>query len=467
MASAVLQLALVVYLTRIFSPADYGTYALFISSYAIAITIFVNPLRHVLVRFLQNDGKTDAAILAKVSALFLASTIIALPFLWVARVMPITENIHGEIFLILFLCLIAGGFVEIALDYNRRKLRPIPYCILFVLRSVAQCSCVVGGYLLLNSVTGAIMGMLFGFFIALMCSMFFIPFKSLLTRRNMSEIAVKTTDVLKYGVPLAVAELFSLALIYTDRFMLAVALGPEATGYLASAHDIVWPAMNLLAVIIYMAFFPLLLEKRKEKRKSKNQAEFSAILSQGTGLLLCVTIAGASGIFLLSTSITNVLIGPVFREFAPILIQLIAAGFVFFVIKTFLLDMAFALSEDTRPLLFIGSFILLINIGLNYALIQRFGLVGAPIATLCCFIIACFITLGVIVKKRKFEFALNIVDIGKIFIATICMAMVLPQLPDSQTGLDLFMSIAAGAFIFLLPLYVLKPTFLAFMERPH
>ncbi|KAF5039140.1 Polysaccharide biosynthesis protein [anaerobic digester metagenome] len=186
-------------------------------------------------------------------------------------------------------------------------------------------------------------------------------------------------EMLRYSVPLIPTTMFWWIVGMSDRYMVTWFCGDTPTGMLAIAHKI--PSLlTIVSAIFYQAWQ---ISAVDESGQGKRTTRFySQTYDYYSTLLFCA----ASGMVMLIQPITKVLYAPAYYEswrYVPFLVM----AEVFSSLVTFLGSFYMVSKRNaTVPLaIFVGA---VTNIGLNFWLIPKYGVMGATFATLLSYLLA-------------------------------------------------------------------------------
>ena len=184
-------------------------------------------------------------------------------------------------------------------------------------------------------------------------------------------------ELAAYGLPFAMTGALGAFISLSDRYIIEVLIGTEATGLYAASYDLVMRTLHVLMMVVAMACSPIVLRVYE----AEGRAAAAPFIRRQGELLLGLALPAAIAFIMLAPAITFALLGKEFQQAARALIPWIAAATVLSGFQAFYLSLAFSLPK--RPLsqtsvLFAGA---LVNVALNFLLIPRFGLIGAALAT--------------------------------------------------------------------------------------
>ncbi len=445
-----LQLGLLVVLTHKLSPDAYGRLALFSSAFSFAAILIFNPWRQTLTRFWPEQGETVRVFQARLVVGVLISTFLLLCILLLIYV---TDAVPGFYLAALAAAVIAGGWTEINLEMHRRRLKPVSYLKLFVTRSVTQFLFMGLGAILTGSATGAIAGLAASHLTAAILSPWRQWYSAFKPGKNRFQTALPDLKRwLVYALPLALSEFVAIAMVYTDRIMIAAQLGVDQAGQYSATHDLTWMGLQVISLVAYLAFFPIALKAEE----NQNPVARDQALSHGFTLLFGLSLASTVGLTLLATPVSALVLGEEFRAGAPKLMVLIAGVHLIYVLKVYWIDLSFSLAKRTWPLLIIGTFSVLANIVLNAVLVPIYGLGGAAVATGLASLGGLALT-GAVAKIMKLaNYPVCWRDVFKIIFAVFLMWLAITSLPQAKSLVWLAAGVIVGAIVFILTLWILR-----------
>jgi O-antigen/teichoic acid export membrane protein len=236
----------------------------------------------------------------------------------------------------------------------------------------------------------------------------------------------------------------------SDRFIIGYLLGTKSTGLYSVGYDLAKQILVLLMMIVNLAAYPLVIKALETEGVKAAQKQ----LDQNTILLFFIGLPATLGLILLSPDITSVFLGPSFREAGGIIFSLICVAVFIQTIKTYYFDLAFELGKKTIyqiwPVLIAG----LVNVGLNFLLIPKFGIKGSAYASITAYVIGIILSWGI--GQKAFPLTFPGKDVGKLFIAAFGMSAALYPLYH-QNGIPWMISkVLIGAIVYFLFVYVLN-----------
>lgn len=177
----------------------------------------------------------------------------------------------------------------------------------------------------------------------------------------------------RYGLPVAVSLMLTLALATTDRVLLAAFDGPASAGVYQAGFSLANRTLDLLFVWLGMAGWPALVSAL-ERGGPKALADAGR---EQARLMALIALPAAVGLALVARPLADVLVGPDFREGAARVTPWIALSGLLAGFTLHYLHHAFTLGKRTGRFVLAMSIPVAANAVLCLALIPRFGLMGA------------------------------------------------------------------------------------------
>mgnify|MGYP001010069605 FL=1 len=379
-----------VFLARYLGPENYGLFSLSIA-YILIFAIFSDlGISNILVRDLVIDEKKEA-LLSTAFILRILGGIISIIFLVsFLNIFP-QSSIITKSLLILSPILIFksfNSFSDFFQSINKNKYLSIATIV----------SILVGGtltYVLIileKSYFDFVFVYLLEFVIlSLLLLIFYISVKNRLRLKFDKIIAKK---ILNESWPLIIAGASSIISTRIDQIFIGNMLSESVLGNYSVAAKIseVW---LILPMIYGRVVYPTLVEKRRINFKNYKKIIYSTII-----LFFIFGLFGASLITYLSKDIISILFGDQYNLASLYLSFYIWSTLPYFTL--FVLSQIFYIEKITRYVIIVSISSIILNILLNYFLINLYGALGAIIGTLIATIVSYFFTFIIIRLKTDF-----------------------------------------------------------------
>ena len=176
-------------------------------------------------------------------------------------------------------------------------------------------------------------------------------------------------ELMKVGVPFAIASLLYLAYTQVDQVLVFVYAGERAAGLYGSADRVLGRALVIPASIL-ATMFPMIAVAYKE-----DIARMRELVQTATEVLLVATVPAVCLVAVISRPLMRLLFGPAFAAAGPALTVLM----IVFAISAFSYvagDLVIVLRLQRRYILFAAAG-LVVNVALNILLIPTYGFMAA------------------------------------------------------------------------------------------
>jgi len=249
-------------------------------------------------------------------------------------------------------------------------------------------------------------------------------------------------NMLAYGWPLTLSNLALFALNFSDRFFLQHLRSLDVVGVYAVGYKFGF-MMNFLLV----APFATMWQARMYNLHA--HPDHRRIFGRIFVLYALILMYAALVLSVLSPEIVRVMVGPKFAASQHV-IPLVAFAYVFWGIG-FYAQLGMYLTNKTNLIGIIGTAAAVLNIGLNYFLVLRYGMLGAAWATLLSFLAIAIANYWLSQRLLPLPLALGRIAVALAF--CICFAL-LPRWWNPQSmGITL---LEKGSILAVFPLLVCK-----------
>lgn len=439
--------------TRLFPPEDYGNYILVITTVSI-FTTFVSWLSMSVIRFYPACER-DCQLLEFFSIvtkwLFISIAILVLVFfgfLFAIKAYLLRQLYH--LLLISVLVCILSAVFEVLQSFLRARRQVSWYVVFSVWKSIATLG--IGLALVVIFYYG-IDGLLWG---AVLATVIAIP---LLLRISIRKFSWRTKslftglirEMAKYSFPLVLANLAAWILSLSDRYILELFRGSNEVGIYSVSYQISEYSILLVASLFTFAFNPLAIIIW-EKQGCEAAQEF---LHKGTRYFLLLCIPVVVGISVLRDPVVFILAAPGYYEGAKVIPLVTLGGLFLGLQQRFSAGLSFY--KKTHLSMFCTIAAGLLNLGLNFLLIPKYGYIAAAATTLVSY--AFLLLLMIFVSRRFFVWEFPFKSLGRITFASLIMALVVYPIGNSITSsalVNLIMGITVGAIVYIAILFMLR-----------
>ena len=357
-------------LTRLLSPGEYGTLAIFVSVMTIFALMLELNFRGAVSRYWLEDADDFPDFLATNMAFLVVITGINLAWLWLARA-PIARffRLSPDLFYLAVLC----AAMRLPWNLNWKLLvaqkRSVRYAGLKVLREGFLYGLGVSWVYLLSSERH--LGMVYTY---LLVSAGLAAWLSIWLVKQTPGGRLRWKHLryaLWFGIPLMPHALSGFVLNFFDRVIVAQIEGESSAGLYSLAYD-VGSVMNVVVGAMGQSWLPLFVEWRRT-------GHLQTIERQAALYAKCIYVI-ALGLVLFSPEIMTLLADRAFHQALPV-VPFVIYGCVFVFLYTLYSNYSFYLHRTgwiTVATLVAGS----VNVGLNYWAVPRWGYAAAAWTTL-------------------------------------------------------------------------------------
>ena len=389
--SAAFGLINVVVFTRLFAPAEFGTYVLGLGFGTIASTFMTTWLRLPIMREQARGDGTDIRGII-VPGLLISCLLAPLSYLG-AILIGLTS---GPALAAAGLA-VAVSFFDTGQELLRARLRAFTVMKATIVRAV------------MVSVLGVAVSMVSpsGIFLLVSSALAYLVAAWAFTRDVWGGAAVhydsrRLFNMAKAGIPLTVSLTLLALSSVIDRFIIAHLIGPAAAGQYSAGVDLVRQSLIIPAVSASAAFMPLAVQINANQGREAARAHLDECLE----FLLAIMLPACIGFAVVSSHIANVILGPDFRSMAVEVMPIVSVAVTFYLLNT-------------------GS-ALAVNLVVSYLLIHRFGAGGAAWGRLVAEVFG--FASALLLTRWAFPMPVPYVRLTRVLIATIVMAIVVRSL---------------------------------------
>lgn len=180
-------------------------------------------------------------------------------------------------------------------------------------------------------------------------------------------------DMLKAGIPIGAYYVTLNLYNYIDTVMISIMRNSEEVGWYSASYK-VYEGLLIIPVVIGTVMLP-----RLSSSKSGDSTIFKKMVTQGWKYSLILALLVTSVGVPLSYNFTDLVYGEQYMESA-IALQVLLYGVAFAYMVNFLQTVMISINRQ-KVLVSVAVFGLVLNVALNYIVIQSYGYVGAAVVT--------------------------------------------------------------------------------------
>lgn len=444
LANLLVSFGTIVVLTRLLNSEEFGRYALAVVTMHFTHMALFTWLEAAMARYQAKAEKDNdvnshlrtiyryAVITGAAGITLIMATLWALPL----------SNAMKSILVVTMTATTIQIFMNLGMEAHKAAHRIKRYSVTYSTQTIFSFS--VGILLILFTPLREVapfIGILIGLILALLID---IPF--MLKRMKGGSIEpARAKKYFNYGMPICISLLLAYALNSADIYIIAGLMGEASAGQYNAGYNLANRSLEMLFIWLSMAVTPIavtLLEKEGLEKSTKVMADYGAIL-------LWIALPAATGIALVSKEFGFVL-GESVREGAVTIMPIIAFAGVLNGLISYYAQRAFMLSGKTSMFMWAMLPPVILNIGLNFWLIPKFGLMGAVYATIVSYALG-FI-LAMVVGRRYYPLPVPIRACLEIILCCVGMTAVVRfiALPtDTPDFIALIIKASIGAVTYM------------------
>lgn len=379
-------------LTRLLGRNEYGMLGLVTTTVSIAVALAKGGLSDGIIRFYRDYSSTPERLQTFTSTVIVRGVVLSLVVcVAYAICIPLIARLLGvdRRYLICFYVMLPYLFIRplniIVLNYLRALGMTVRYNTNNVAtRALGSCLSLVLLLYVVHSLYGFFVGVALAEFVSALALFWW-----LLRRYSVRPSKVSgslSLDLLRFGFPLLLTELSYLLLTYVDRYMIVAIHGDELLGLYSVGYNLPSYINELVMFSLSYAVVPIYTELYVSKGRQSTEEFLTRALRYYliAVIPLCAIYAAVSKdllVFLASRKYVEAAV------FSPIIL----IGLVFLGMNS-ILAAGLYLQKRTKQMLGIMFVALLVNVALNFALLPRFGAIGAAVATLAATITSSLLT---------------------------------------------------------------------------
>ena len=255
--------------------------------------------------------------------------------------------------------------------------------------------------------------------------------------------------MLMYGLPLMILESLGLVLRLSDRYLIESMLGVSALGQYSASYNLT----SYIDIIILAALMQAVKPAYMQMWESEGGAKTREFLSSGFHLYMVIGIPFVGMFAVTSPHLLSFLAG---SKYAPgaVIIPYVAISFWLEGAMHFLAAGLY-IFKNTKVLMIWSLIATVFNLVLNFLLIPRYGITGAAIVTILCYLL---FMVGVTAQAfRHVRFGIKLgAPLAMILATAVVYALVHPFSVGSDIA-DLFIKGLAGTSVLLLLMWLVDP----------
>jgi O-antigen/teichoic acid export membrane protein len=441
-------------ITHLFPPDEYGNYALVMATIGVFSTI-VGWLYFSIIRLYpkyERDKKLDEFYGTILKMAFIS--ILLLSFIFSSVLLLLESHISAELWSLMWVGVLVFILISsflVLIEFFRAKRQISWYSCFKVWHYIAA----IGfGIVLIIAFNFGVDGLLWGYVLSLGIAfpMLWIISVGKVRIRSKNISIPLTSEIAKYGFPLVVGNLAAWILSLSDRYFLEFFRSSKEVGIYSASYNIAEHSILLIAALFALTSGSIIYQIWEKEGKKKSQ-EF---VSMVTRYYLIVCIPAVVGLSLLAQPLISIMTAPEYHE-GYVIVPFVTLGAFFFGLQQrFYAGINFY--KKTHFIMFAIIASCLLNLGLNFLLVPKYGFIAAALTTVVSY--AFLLVLMVVISRRFFIWEFPFKSLGKVICASAIMGLVVLYIVGngltSSTPLNLIVGICIGTVVYFLMLLLLR-----------
>lgn len=439
-------------ITRLFPPEDFGNYALVYSTITILSTL-VAWLVMGVIRFhpaYERDKKLDIFYSTVLKWFFISVFGVSIFFL-IALLFGkdyISQGLY-RLMLIGLIAFVSLSFFEVLLSFLQTKRLVKWYANFSVWKSVTAMGF---GLILIIIFKFGIGGLFWGIFLSTILSIPWLWRKAIgkisLKRKTSTPLAI---EMAKFSFPLVIGNLAYWILTLSDRYILEFFRTTWEVGIYSASYAIAEKSILLLVSIFALSSTPLAMNIW-EKEGEKKSRLFNTKLTRYF-LIICFPIA--IGLSVLARPVLDILTGQEYSVGYRILPFVVLGIFM----SGATIGFGHGLGYYKKTNFIMWSLIAggLVNLGLNFIFVPKYGYMAAAITTLIGYMV--ITGLDIYFSRKFFTWNFPLKSLGKTGCASLIMGLLVYYLSNVlyvSSATNLVISVPVGMVIYMLMLFLFR-----------
>lgn len=441
-------------LTRLFLPADFGMCVLVMATVYV-LALIIGWLSMSIIRFYpayERDNKLEEFYSSAIKLLLLSVAALATVFLIVLFLLKsyVSAQLYHLMLIGTLLFILTASFQ--VLQHFLMARRQLGW---YTGLSIWSITAALGiGIVFVMGLHYGVEGLLWGAVLSLAVALPLL-WKVAVTGKDVLRakgISVELTkEMAKYGFPLVVANLAAWILSLSDRYMLEFFRGAQEVGIYSASYAVSEYSILLVASLFMYASWPIGMSVW-EKEGAEKSREF---VSKITRYYLIICLPAAIGLSVLAKPAIGVLTAAGYHEGYRIVALVALGSFLLGLQQRFQTGLAF--HKKTNHIMTAIIISALLNLGLNFLLIPKYGYMAAAVTTLISY--AFSLTIMILVSRRYFVWDFPFKTLWRVAFASAVMGAVVYPVGNSLTSstlVNLIAGICIGVLVYFVVLLLLR-----------
>lgn len=390
--SGIIELSII---TKLLGAHNYGIWTQLMVTIGLLVPVVVLGLPYTLVRFLageKDEKEIQDGFWSATTIVFTFSILVALLLSFFS---PSISKLFGcppffisiLAFIIVFECL---NLLQLNVFRAFQEIKK--YSLFTIAQKIIEVVLIGLAVFLGYGLLGAVLSLLF------LKITFFLIMGSLIIKRIHFKVPnfLRIREYLSFGLPPVLADASSWILQSSDKYLVGFFLGTLFVGYYAPAYALGGCLAFLISPLAFL--LPATLSKHYDENKID---EVKIYLKYSLKYFLMITVPAVFGLSILSKQLLTILSTTEIAQHSYYAVPFIAMSMIFLGVYV-IFDQIIALKKKTIISGYIWLVAAIVNFGLNFIFIPRFGILGAAITTLVGYALAATLTWYYSFKELQF-----------------------------------------------------------------
>jgi O-antigen/teichoic acid export membrane protein len=440
-------------ITRLFSPEDYGSYALVMAVVPILSVVAIGWLTSSIIRFFpayKLNSRIGEFYSTVVALTIISVMVVSLLFLGILLFIRghVTANTSSLMFIGALVFIVSACFT--VLQTFLRATRQVGWYTSFSVWSTVMAVAI--GLTLVIVFDYGVEGLIWGSILSIALVIPFLWKVALSKSRLRINISGSlSSELARYGFPLVASGLAAWIILLSDRYIISLFRGNPEVGIYAASYGVAQQSILLVTTLFMLGAGPIMMGIWEEQGEEASQK----FVSDVTRYYLLIGLPAAIGLSLLAMPAVDLLVD--IRYFAGYrVIPMVAFGILLLGLQH-RFQAGFAFYKKTHLTLYCMVAAGLLNIGLNFLFVPKYGYMAAAATTLAsyAFLLASIIWLS----RRYFVWEFPFRSLVKAACASAVMGAPVYFIGNNLTSVvwvNLILGIFVGALIYFLMLLLLR-----------
>lgn len=441
------------FLSKIFSPVEYGNYILVISIVNVLAIVINAVCGDSTIRFftVYKVQKKLKSFYDSVMVLYLLLAIV-MSFIFVVTLQVIGSNIDHNLYNLMLIGVPLFIFTTAFFVSGRILVAKENSGIYSFLVSFQSVLGFLFSVILIIIFKVGISGIIWGYilsFIIFLPIIYYYAFKGNYMGKNFSKPIF--VNLIKYGLPVAITNMAAWVLSYFDRYVLGFYWGSAQVGIYSASYALSEMTMVVLLNLFILSGYPTMVKIWETKGKIHTQDYISKL----TRYYLLIGIPAAVGLSILSKHIIAIITSPAYYM-GYIIVPIVVFGALLLGLQWWA-QLGLLLNNKTHIIAVVVLIAGIFNILTNFIFIPGYGFLGAAISTFVSYMV--LLLLIILFSRPYLNLDIQFKSLIKISFSSVFMGSVLyfiNQLVITPQIIYLIAEILIGMFLYLLMLFIVK-----------